>query len=78
MRYLNNISFRKQNQPLPKLKSDCIRATVTDALAYDLDVTVLEDATAAQTSEVHLANLFDMRNMGAYVKTVEEFFSAGK
>jgi nicotinamidase-related amidase len=57
---------------------NCIRATVTDALAYDFDVTVLEDATAAQTSEVHLANLFDMRNMGADVKTVKEFFSAAK
>ncbi len=54
---------------------NCIRATVTDALAYDFDVTILEDATAAQTSEVHVANLFDMRNMGACVKTVQEFFS---
>lgn len=52
---------------------NCIRATVTDALAYDYDVTVLEDATAAQSSEVHQSNLFDMRNMGANIQKADVF-----
>jgi len=54
---------------------NCIRGTVTDALAYDYDVTVLDNATAAQTPEVHQANVFDMKNMGAHIKTVEAFFN---
>jgi nicotinamidase-related amidase len=53
---------------------NCIRATVSDAISYDFDVTVLEDATSAQTPEIHQANVFDMLNMGAHVKTVKEFF----
>lgn len=52
---------------------NCIRATVTDALAYDFEVKVLEDATAAQTPEVHQANLFDMRNMGAEIIKLDAF-----
>jgi nicotinamidase-related amidase len=52
----------------------CIRATVADAISYDFDVTVLEDATAAQSPEIQQTNIFDMRNMGAHVKTVKEFF----
>jgi|ERR1700722_411607 len=53
---------------------NCIRATVTDALAYDYDVIVLEDATAAQTPAIHQANLLDMKNMGAEIKTVNQVF----
>jgi nicotinamidase-related amidase len=52
---------------------NCIRATVTDALAYDYDVLVLRDATAAQTPAIHEANLFDMKNMGTKIVTSEEF-----
>lgn len=52
---------------------NCIRATVTDALAYDFNVTVLEDATAAQSFEIHKANLMDMHQMGAYIKTISTF-----
>lgn len=57
---------------------NCIRATVTDALGYDYNVTVLEDATAAQTDEIHQANLFDMKNMGVQIKTVKALFKVNR
>lgn len=53
---------------------NCIRCTVTDAVAYDYHVTVLEDATAAQTQAIHQANLQDMQNMGVQIQTVQSFF----
>ena len=51
---------------------NCIRATVTDALAYDYNVILLSDATVAQTTEIHLANLLDMKNMGVEIMTSDE------
>ena len=54
---------------------NCIRCTVTDAIAYDYSVTVLEDATAAQNKAIHQANLLDMQNMGVQIKSVQQFFS---
>jgi nicotinamidase-related amidase len=54
---------------------NCIRATVTDGIGYDFHMTVLEDATAAQTPEIHQANLLDMHNMGVQIKTVKAFFN---
>ncbi|WP_419785440.1 cysteine hydrolase family protein [Pseudodesulfovibrio sp.] len=44
---------------------NCIRATTMDALAYDYDVVLIEDAITAQTPAIHEANLLDMQNMGA-------------
>lgn len=52
---------------------NCIRATVTDAIAYGYNVVLLRDATAAQTPEVHEANLLDMANMGVRIMKVDEF-----
>lgn len=52
---------------------NCVRATAVDAIGYDFDVTILEDATAAQTVDVHKANLFDLANMGVQLKKVSEF-----
>lgn len=54
---------------------NCIRSTVTDAIGYDYDVILLKDATAAQTQQVHEANLFDMKNMGITIISSEEFLS---
>lgn len=51
---------------------NCIRATVTDALAYDYNVTLLSDATVAQTAEIHQANLLDMKNMGVEIMTSDK------
>ncbi len=52
---------------------NCIRSTVTDAIGYDYDVILLKDAIAAQTGQVHEANLFDMKNMGVTIIPAEEF-----
>ena len=51
----------------------CIRTTVFDAIAYGYEVTVLIDATSAQTSEVADANIRDMKNIGVRCMTVAEF-----
>lgn len=52
---------------------NCVFGTVTDALAYDFDVVLVDDAIRAQTPEVHEGNMFDMRNMGAVSMSVDEF-----
>ncbi|KAK2378684.1 hypothetical protein QL285_066567 [Trifolium repens] len=53
----------------------CIRQTVFDA-AVSLDyqhVTVLVDATAAATPEIHLANVLDMKTIGVATPTLQEW-----
>ena len=52
---------------------NCIRATVTDALAYDYDVVLLDDAISAQTPQIHQANLFDMKNMGVTIISSQDY-----
>ncbi|MGB5159276.1 MAG: isochorismatase family cysteine hydrolase [Desulfobacterales bacterium] len=52
---------------------NCIRSTVTDAIGYDYDVILLKNAIAAQTEQVHEANLFDMKNMGVTIILSDEF-----
>ncbi len=54
---------------------NCIRGTVTDALAYDYNVVLVEDAICAKTEEVHRANMFDMCNMGAKSITIDRFIN---
>ncbi|KAL2493119.1 putative inactive nicotinamidase [Abeliophyllum distichum] len=57
---------------------NCIRQTVFDAVALDYQtVTVIFDATAAATSDIHLANIFDMTNIGVATPTLEEWGSDG-
>ena len=53
----------------------CIRATVFDAVAYGYSVTLLTDATSAQTEEIAAANIRDIRAVGVECVTVEEFLS---
>jgi len=57
----------------------CIRTTVFDAIAYGYHVTVLTDATSAQTPEVAEANIRDIKMIGVRCVTVSEFLqnSAG-
>ncbi len=55
---------------------NCIRGTVWDANSLDYEVIVLTDGTGASTSEVHEANLNDMRNIGVKLMTVEEFIKS--
>ena len=52
---------------------NCIRATAWDANSLDYEVVVLTDATNASTSEVHQANLFDMKNIGCKMMTTAEY-----
>jgi nicotinamidase-related amidase len=53
---------------------NCIRQTVFDAVALDYQsVTVLVDATAAATPDIHIANVFDMKNIGVATPTLQEW-----
>ncbi|XP_076881161.1 putative inactive nicotinamidase At3g16190 [Bidens hawaiensis] len=53
---------------------NCIRQTVFDAVALDYkSVTVIVDATAAATPDVHAANIYDMKNVGVAAPTLEEW-----
>lgn len=56
---------------------NCIRQTVFDAVALNYQsVTVILDATAAKTPEVHAANIFDMKNIGVTTLTLEAWCCA--
>src|SRR5208337_4223294 len=46
---------------------NCIRTTVFDAIAYNHPVILVDDATGAQSEEIHRANVRDMANIGARV-----------
>ncbi len=52
--------------------SNCIRASVTDAISLDYDVIVLEDGTASSNLEIQKSNLLDMENMGAKILRTDE------
>ncbi|PWA79619.1 isochorismatase family protein [Artemisia annua] len=53
---------------------NCIRQTVFDAVGLDYkSVTVIVDATAAATPDVHAANVYDMKNIGVVTPTLEEW-----
>ncbi|KAG0499236.1 hypothetical protein HPP92_003537 [Vanilla planifolia] len=52
---------------------NCIRQTTFDAVASNFHpVTVIVDATAAATPEVHAANILDMQNIGVLTPTLSE------
>ncbi|CAL1378192.1 unnamed protein product [Linum trigynum] len=53
---------------------NCIRQTVFDAVALDYpSVSVILDATAAATPDIHQANVFDMKNIGVATPTLQEW-----
>ncbi|KAM7252890.1 hypothetical protein ACFE04_003973 [Oxalis oulophora] len=53
---------------------NCIRQTVFDAVALNYQpVTVIVDATAAATMDIHLANIFDMNNIGVATPSLQEW-----
>jgi len=53
---------------------NCIRQTVYDAVALDYEkVTVLIDATAAASPDIHLSNIRDMKTIGVDTPTLEEW-----
>jgi len=53
----------------------CIRTTVFDGIAYGYRVTILTDATSAQTPEIAEANIRDIKNIGVHCTTVSEFLN---
>jgi len=55
---------------------NCIRTTVFDAIAYNYPVVVVVDATAAQTDEIHGANIRDMQNIGVRIMTARDLVAA--
>ncbi|MFH0967857.1 MAG: isochorismatase family cysteine hydrolase [Methanobacteriota archaeon] len=46
---------------------NCIRTTVFDAISYNYHVCLIDDATAAQTEEIHQSNVRDMANIGVKI-----------
>ncbi|XP_026447748.1 probable inactive nicotinamidase At3g16190 [Papaver somniferum] len=57
---------------------NCIRQTVFDAVELDYQsVTVIVDATAAGSPEVHVANIVDMKNVGVATPTLQEWCKSG-
>lgn len=46
---------------------NCVRTTVFDAMAYNYETILVDDATGAQTREIHEANVLDMKNIGVTV-----------
>ncbi|UCH92607.1 MAG: cysteine hydrolase [Candidatus Aminicenantes bacterium] len=53
----------------------CIRATITDAIAYGYDITLLTDAASAQTPEIAEANIRDIREMGVTCLNTQQFIT---
>ncbi len=51
---------------------NCIRQTAVDSLSHDFNTIVVSDATAAATSEVHRANLADMKRLGIRILTANQ------
>nr|GMD33789.1 probable inactive nicotinamidase At3g16190 isoform X1 [Ipomoea batatas] len=57
---------------------NCIRQTVFDAVAWNYQpVTIIVDATAAATPEIHTSNIFDMKNIGVMTPTLEQWCESG-
>jgi nicotinamidase-related amidase len=54
---------------------NCIRTTVFDAIAYNYPVILVDDATGAQSEEIHHANVMDMKNIGVRVMKAQEFIA---
>ena len=51
---------------------NCIRTTVFDAVAYNYQTCIIDDATAAQTEDIHHQNIRDMKNIGVKVLLTRE------
>ncbi|MGD0534640.1 MAG: isochorismatase family cysteine hydrolase [Methanoregula sp.] len=54
---------------------NCIRTTVFDAIAYNYPVILVDDATGAQSDEIHRANVRDMANIGVQIMTAQAFIT---
>lgn len=54
---------------------NCIRTTCYDAISLDYNVVVIDDCCSSHTEEIQRANMFDMKNIGAHIITLDEFVS---
>jgi len=54
---------------------NCIRATVFDGVALGFDVTLISDATGAQSTKVAEANLYDIANIGVECVSTESLLN---
>jgi len=52
---------------------NCIRTTIFDGVSYGYQVTLLTDATSAQSPDIAQANIRDIANIGVECLTVAEF-----
>ena len=54
---------------------NCVRATVFDAVSFGYGVTLVTDATSAQTREIADANISDIRNIGVECIETQELIA---
>ena len=54
---------------------NCIRTTAFDGVCYDYKVTVVTDATSAETEEIKQANIIDMKNIGISCISLEDIMN---
>ena len=52
---------------------NCIRTTCYDAISLDYQVVVVEDCCSSNTDAIQQANMLDMRNVGAFIRSSAEF-----
>ncbi len=55
---------------------NCIRTTCYDAISLDYRVVVLEDCCSSNTKEIQQANLLDMKNVGAEIRSSAAFLAS--
>ena len=55
---------------------NCIRATVFDGVSLGYQVTLVTDATGAQTEAVAKANIYDIANIGVSCLTTEHYLKS--
>lgn len=57
---------------------NCIRTTCYDAISLDYNVAVLSDGTSSVSDEIQMANLGDMRRVGAQILSCADFISGAE
>ena len=55
---------------------NCVRATVFDAVSYGYKVTLITDATSAQTKEIAEANILDIKNIDVECIDTQSFLDS--
>ena len=54
---------------------NCIRTTCYDAISLDYHAVVLEDCCSSNTEEIQRANMADMANVGAQIRSSQDFLA---